>query len=140
MTRGHRLTTLKARRELAGLTIEALARQANVSDRTITQLEAGGNCDPEVTQRILDVLGGASSISSSSIANPSTITTAAAHKFQTGDTVAIAGHTGSTPAIDGTQAATRTGATTFTIPVNVTAGGTGGTATIQPASVGIARL
>jgi hypothetical protein len=68
-------------------------------------------------------------VASSSVANPSTITTAAAHDFLTGDTVLIAGHTGSTPDINGVHTVTVTGTTTFTIPVNVTVGGTGGTVT-----------
>jgi len=66
---------------------------------------------------------------SSSVANPSVITTAAAHGFLPGEAVTIAGHTGSTPSINGTHVVFVTGATTFTIPVNVTVGGTGGTAT-----------
>src|SRR5690349_5193666 len=72
-------------------------------------------------------------ISSSSVANPSTITTSTAHGFSTGDTVVISGHTGSTPSINGQQTITVTDATHFTIPVNVTVGGTGGT-------VGLARV
>src|SRR3990167_7889406 len=68
-------------------------------------------------------------ISSSSVANPSVITTASAHGFATGDTVTIAGHTGSTPDINGAQVVTYISATTFSIPVNVSVGGTGGTAT-----------
>lgn len=69
----------------------------------------------------------AGTISTSSVANPTVITTAAAHGLTSGMQVTIAGHTGSTPAISGTYTVTVTGATTFTIPVNVTVGGTGGT-------------
>jgi hypothetical protein len=69
-------------------------------------------------------------ITSSSIANPTVITTGSAHGLTTGDTVVISGHTGSTPSINGTHIATVTGASTFTIPVNVTVGGTGGTTNI----------
>lgn len=68
-------------------------------------------------------------ITSSSVANPSTITCPVPHYLTTGDTVLIAGHTGSTPSINGEQTVTVTGANTFTIPVNVTVGGTGGTFT-----------
>ena len=68
-------------------------------------------------------------ITSSSVANPTVITTAAAHGLVTGDQVAIAGHTGSTPAISGNFTVTVISATTFTIPVNVTVAGSGGTAT-----------
>jgi hypothetical protein len=66
-------------------------------------------------------------ITSSSVANPSTIT-APKHGFSTGNSVTISGHAGSTPSINGTHAITKTGENTFTIPVNVTVGGTGGEA------------
>lgn len=69
-------------------------------------------------------------ITSSSVANPSVITTAAAHGLTTGMTVLIAGHAGSSPSINGEQTVTVTSTTTFTIPVNVTVGGTGGTFTV----------
>lgn len=70
---------------------------------------------------------GAVAITSSSVANPSVITTSANHQLSTGQTVTIAGHTGSTPAINGSRVVTVLTATTFTIPLNVTVGGTGGT-------------
>lgn len=65
---------------------------------------------------------------SSSVANPSVITTSEDHGIVGGQVVTIAGHTGSTPAVDGSYVATRINATTFSIPLNVTVGGTGGTA------------
>jgi len=75
-------------------------------------------------------------ITSSSVATPTVITTASPHGFATGDRVVIAGHTGSTPAVDGTYTITVTGASTFTVPVAVSVGGTGGTATeIAPAVI-----
>jgi hypothetical protein len=66
-------------------------------------------------------------ISSSSVANPTVITTAAPHELVTGDVVLIAGHTGSTPAVDGVRTVTVVSPTTFTVAVNVSVGGTGGT-------------
>jgi DNA-binding XRE family transcriptional regulator len=135
VTRGHRHPSLKARRELAGLSITRLAQMANVSDLTIIQLENGGNCDPDVTTRILNALGPSVAITSSSVANPSVITTAT-NTFKSGDTVTIAGHTSVTPDINGDNVATVTAATTFTIPVNVSDGGVGGTAVIAGASIG----
>ncbi|MBI4498042.1 MAG: hypothetical protein HY689_09110 [Chloroflexi bacterium] len=66
-------------------------------------------------------------ITSSSVATETVITTSAAHNLATGDYVAITGHTGSTPAISGRYQVTVLTATTFTIPVDVTVGGTGGT-------------
>ena len=67
-------------------------------------------------------------ITSSSVADPTVLVTAA-HGITIGATevVTIATHTGSTPAINGTHAFTALTATTGTIPVNVTVGGTGGT-------------
>lgn len=71
-----------------------------------------------------------STISTSSVANPSVITVSAPHSITVGQNfvVTIAGHSGSTPSINGEYLATATGASAFTIPVNVTVGGTGGTA------------
>lgn len=135
----HRLDSLKSRREAAGLTVGELARRATVSDQTIVILENGGTCDPHITERILDVLGQSVAVTSSSVANPSVITTAS-NTFRSTDTVTIAGHAGSTPDINGDRVATVTAATTFTIPINVTGGGTGGTARLSATALGIARL
>lgn len=77
---------------------------------------------------------GPTAITSSSVANPTTVTTGAAHGLSTGNQVTIAGHSGSTPDINGTHIITVTGASTFTIPVNVTVGGTGGTVTKVPSN------
>lgn len=74
----------------------------------------------------ISVLGSAFSVTSNSVANP-TVVTAALHGLTTGDSAYITGNTGSTPDINGTHIVTVTGANTFTIPVNVTVGGTGGT-------------
>lgn len=70
-------------------------------------------------------------ITSSSIADPTVITTASAHGYGAGlvHNVVISGHIGSVPDINGEWEATQTGASTATIPVNVTTGGTGGTIT-----------
>jgi hypothetical protein len=67
-------------------------------------------------------------ITSSSVADPTVLTTAA-HGITIGarDVVTIAGHTGSTPSINGTFEFTALTSTTGTIPISVTVGGTGGT-------------
>lgn len=76
------------------------------------------------------------SITSIGTGNPSTVTLSANHDFTT-DTpanelfVTITG-SDSTPSIDGTHIATRTGATSFTIPLSVTGAGSTGTASWQP--------
>jgi Putative phage tail protein len=73
-------------------------------------------------------------ITSSSVANPSVITTTTPHGLPPtgwGDSpmVRISGHTGSTPDINGDHVVTYIDSTSFSIPVNVTTGGTGGTIT-----------
>lgn len=68
-------------------------------------------------------------ITTSSAANPSVITTSTPHGLTTGQSVTIAGHSGSTPVINGSHVITRLTATTFSIPVTVTVAGTGGTLT-----------
>jgi hypothetical protein len=83
------------------------------------------------TDDLSDNTSAAVAITSSSVANPSVITTPAAHGLSTGDHVTISGHTGSTPSINGEHVATYINATTFSIPVNVTVGGTGGTFTTE---------
>lgn len=66
-------------------------------------------------------------ITSSSVANPSLITTPIPHGKVTGDSIIPSGHAGSTPTLNGgTYNVTVVSPTSFTIPVNVTVGGTGG--------------
>lgn len=67
------------------------------------------------------------SIVSSSVANPTVITTSTPHDLDSTATVTISGHTGSTPAISGDYVVTVLSPTTFSIPLNVTVAGTGGT-------------
>ncbi len=70
-------------------------------------------------------------ISSSSVGTPTTITTTAPHGLGAAGTiflVRIAGHAGSTPSLNDEYTATVSGTSTFTVPVAVTVGGTGGTA------------
>lgn len=63
---------------------------------------------------------------SSSVANPTVITCTGNVPFANGDVVKIVGHTGSTPAIDGEYTISNVSGATFTIPVNVSVGGSGG--------------
>lgn len=74
------------------------------------------------------VLSEAVVISSSSVANPTIIVTSEVHGVVSGQTVTIADHIGSTPAISGAYTATVVSTTSFSIPVTVTVGGAGGTA------------
>lgn len=68
-------------------------------------------------------------ILTSSVANPTVITTATEHGLRTGENAEIAGHSGSTPSINSTYVVTVISDTTFSVPVNVTVAGTGGTVT-----------
>jgi len=137
----HRLPTLQARRILGGLLVGDLARLARVDDWIINALEVGGSCQPEVTDRILNALGSPVALTSNSQVSPTVFTTTTAHTFQTGDTVTIAGVTGANADPNGARVITRLSPTTFSVPVDCsTAGGTGGTATITAASIGIVRL
>lgn len=63
-------------------------------------------------------------LTSISIANPGAVTTQQPHNIPNGSTVALAGVTGSVPAISGNYVATVTSPTSFTIPVNVTTAAT----------------
>ena len=65
-------------------------------------------------------------IASSSVANPSVITTDVPHGLADGQRALISGHSGSTPDINDEYVATVISPTTFSIPVDVTVGGTGG--------------
>lgn len=74
-------------------------------------------------------LGEAADIVSSSIANPTVVTTTLPHGLTTGDNVIIAGHTSVTPDINGRRVVTVISPTTFSVPVNVSDDGVGGTFT-----------
>jgi len=67
-------------------------------------------------------------ISGNTVANPTVVTTAAAHNLETGNIVTISG-SNSTPIIDGTYTVTVISPTTFSVPVNVTVAGTAGSVT-----------
>jgi len=70
-------------------------------------------------------------ISTVALSNPGIVTTSTPHGFSNGDQVRIEGVAGVVPfgGVNGpTHTITVTGASTFTIPVNVTTGGTGGVA------------
>ena len=69
----------------------------------------------------------AKSITSNSVANP-TVVTCTGHGMITGDSVTISGVITSSPTINGDYQVTRLTDDTFTVPVNVTVGGTGGSA------------
>jgi len=65
-------------------------------------------------------------ITSNSIANPTVVTTPTPHGRATGDVILISGVATSSPTINGQQTITVIDATHFSVPVNVTIAGTGG--------------
>jgi len=97
---------------------------------------ASGSLDATITLAVsTNVLSGAivtppaaKTITSSSVADPTLITTSAPHALVVGSVVVIAAHTGATPTLNGAHVVTAIPTTsTFNIPVSVTVGGTGGT-------------
>lgn len=68
-------------------------------------------------------------IVTSTVAAATVLETLTPHDLVTDDTVAIAGHTGSTPAVDGSYAITVIDATHLSIPLAVTVAGAGGVVT-----------
>jgi uncharacterized phiE125 gp8 family phage protein len=83
-------------------------------------------------------------IVSSSIAAATVLETATPHGLVSGDTVAIAGHAGSTPAVDGARIVTVIDATHVSVPVTVTIAGAGGTVTrtspVEPLTLAQGKL
>jgi hypothetical protein len=65
-------------------------------------------------------------ITSNSIANPTVVTTPIPHGLTTGDIILVSGVASSSPTINGSRTVTVITATTFSVPVNVTVAGTGG--------------
>jgi hypothetical protein len=65
-------------------------------------------------------------ITSNSIANPTVVTTPVAHGLTTGQVILISGVATSDPTINGERTVTVISTTTFSVPVNVTVAGTGG--------------
>ncbi len=104
---------------------EVVAARADLHKANTTHKVTGRREPGQIIQEI----GRQKAILTSSVASPSIITTAVAHGIADGQTVRIAGHVGSTPSINDDYVATVVSPTTFSIPVNVTVAGTGGTVT-----------
>lgn len=83
-------------------------------------------------------------IVASTIASPTVLETETPHHFVSGDTVLVAGHTGSTPAVDGSHVVTVIDALSFSIPLAVTVAGIGGTVTrttaVEPLTLAEAKV
>lgn len=79
--------------------------------------------------------GTAIAITSNTLANPTVVTTTTPHGFVTGNVVTISGVITSAPTINSTYTVTVTGASTFTVPVNVTTAGTGGSVGLSVSAI-----
>ena len=107
----------------------------NVGGWADPNADANGSWNTSITLAVNEQLSStiaaapsAKTITTSSVADPTVITTSASHALSVGSVVVIAGHSGSTPDINKAHVVTSVpSATTFTIPVSVTVGGTGGT-------------
>lgn len=97
-----------------------------------------------VAHAVSQLVQPSTTIVSASAAAASVITTSTPHYYVTGDTVLLAGVTGSTPAVDGSRVVTVLTPTTFSIPLTVTVAGTGGTATrttpVEPLTLAEGKL
>lgn len=87
---------------------------------------AAGDTKASSVDHTIDPRAVAIPITSASVANPTVITTPVPHGLVSGDKVVISGMTGETPTVSGEYTVTVTGTMTFTVPLNVTIGGTGG--------------
>jgi hypothetical protein len=105
-----------------GRTVHALVSETAASGDT-----KASSVDQSTSARLPSV-----AITSSSVANPTQITTPVPHGLVSGQVILISGHSGSTPSLNGGNGyvVTVVDTTHFTIPVNVTVGGTGGTFTV----------
>lgn len=122
LARGNGLTNANARYQVSGSLDEGVIVQPHETKTVDWNTRTEGSTidyalDP--SQQVIP-------ITSSSVANPSVITTPIPHGLGTGQRLLISGHSGSTPSINGETTATVITPTTFSIPVNVTVGGTGG--------------
>lgn len=97
---------------------------------------AGGSLDASISLSVtigplvetIATAPAAKTIDTSSVADPTLITTTTAHALSVGSVVVIAGHTGSTPSLNKAWTVSAVpSTTTFNIPESVTVGGTGGT-------------
>lgn len=73
-----------------------------------------------------DPVNRAINIASNTLANPSVVTTTKPHGLTSGDVILIAGVITSSPTINGQRTVTVISSLTFSVPVNVTTAGTGG--------------
>ncbi len=91
----------------------------NSAAQTVTWTGAAVDYTLDTAQRAIP-------ITANTIANPTVVTTPVPHGLTTGQVILISGVATSSPTINGSQTVTVLTSTTFSVPVNVTIGGTGG--------------
>lgn len=116
------LTKANAAYQVSGVIDEGVIVQSHTAKTVDWNTKTDGNSvdytlDP--AQRVIPM-------TSNTLANPTVVTTPVDHGLTTGDIVLISGVATSNPTINGQRTVTVTGARTFTVPVNVTTAGTGG--------------
>jgi hypothetical protein len=112
------LTRANATYEITGQVDEGVILSDHAT-RTADWTEAAVDYAANVAQVVVP-------ITSNSAANPSVVTTPVPHGLATGDIIVISGVAGSSLDINGERVVTVLSATTFSVPVNVTVAGTGG--------------
>lgn len=117
-----KLTRANAMHTMNGAADDGVIVHAHGAETADANTETGSVDNTTVPQRTMP-------ITSNSIANPTVVTTPVPHLLATGDTVLIAGVATSNPTINGERTVTVISPTTFSVPVNVTVAGTGGTFT-----------
>jgi hypothetical protein len=97
----------------------------SVADKVMRKLESLGGV------WALSASAATTAITSCSVANPTVVTTPVPHGLRSGDVVTIAGMAGGTPSLNGAQTVVGVPSqTTFTVAVNGTVQGPGGTVTV----------
>jgi len=97
----------------------------SVADKVMRMLESRGGV------WALSAAASTTAVVGNSVANPTLVTTLVPHGLRTGDVVTFAGMAGGTPSLNGAQTVVAVPSpTTFTVAVNATVGGTGGTITV----------
>lgn len=119
---GVKLTKANVKHEVSGAVDDGVIVQSAVAKTADWNTKTDGasvdyTLDP--SQRVIPITG-------NTLANPSVVTTPVPHGLATGDIILIAGVITSTPTINGERTVTVISPTTFSVPVNVTIAGTGG--------------
>ena len=123
------------KRLLAGQTLHRATATYGVSGavedavilKTLSAISADGNSESGSVDHTTDGTAAGGAITANSIAAASVVTCPKPHGLTSGEIVLIAGVSGSDPTINGERVVTVIDTLTYSVPVTVTTGGTGGT-------------